>query len=419
MGFSVLLATKKSLKIIKSQPVSFLWGVLWFKIQLKQQTVIGRGRLQLVCTSRTEHCTAVCVGVGQTKDIAFNGWARETCRWWSFSFLSGGNYDPMYQSLRGAADARRCAQYVSDGYMASSHEQSYEQQQGNNGNANGGSAAMERNRNNSGNYHQQRTENNGGSSSNNVSMTNINNGHGHGHNSGPLPNHDVCSSISSSGGGSHRNSEDFIQGCYQQQQQQQPPPILRYNNHPNAGHYGGNGGNNHELQQPQRAMHIKQNSPALLSIAQTAHQPYSGRSYLNRHNLNLPKLATLQHRTVHRRKGWPFAWRVSRWTVPNQPRRWQRKLQLQKQVDEHPSRPPVPSVGPLSTTVRAQLCIRLPTSSCPWRWWPTTSTKVCLSFCWLACGRWKYLSLPSTSDWHDSGHLKYCLSSPSFLTLHQ
>lgn len=268
-------------------------------------------------------CVCVCASVEQTKDTAFlvgggNSAANsgkpvlDDCLFslffvsFSNSLSTGGNYDPMYQSLRGAADARRCAQYVSDGYMASSHEQTYEQQQGNNGNANGGSAAMERNnKNNSGNYHhQQRTENtDGGSSSNNVSMTNINNGHGHGHNSGPLPNHDVCSSISSSGGGgSHRNSEDFIQGCYQQQQQQQqqPPPILRYNNHPNAG-YGGNGGNNHELQQ--RAMHIKQNSPALLSIAQTAHQPYSGRSYLNRHNLNLPKLATWQHRTVHRRKG--------------------------------------------------------------------------------------------------------------------
>lgn len=144
----------------------------------------------------------------------------------------------MYQSLRAAADARRCAQYVSDSYMASHDDDT------GSGTDLDCKPALRRNQTGSSNE----------GSANNISITttsatNINNGSVVAN----LTNHEVPS-IST-----HRNSDEFHH--YQLQ------PHLRYNQH-----YGT--GNN---QEPLRT-HIKQNSPALLSIAQASHQAYSGRS---------------------------------------------------------------------------------------------------------------------------------------------
>lgn len=161
----------------------------------------------------------------------------------------------MYQSLRAAADARRCAQYVSDSYMAS-HEQD--------------NGSMSKNRTDSSNE---------GSANNlaTTSSTNMNNGHGMGSSGGLSSNQDVHT-ISTS----HRNSDEFHRYPLIHTQPPPPPPPqqqqshLRYNQTQPL--YGT--GNNHEpKQQTQSApmsRHIKQNSPALLSIAQAAHQAYSG-----------------------------------------------------------------------------------------------------------------------------------------------
>ncbi len=153
-------------------------------------------------------------------------------------------YDPMYQSLRAAAEARNCAMYVSDSYMASSAAD---------------------NDTGSTNKNQTGSSNEGSSSNINItttSATNINNGSmgsewRHCHQS-----RCHCYIVR------NRNSDEFHHYPLLQQQPQQPPH-LRYNQH-----YGT--GNNHE-QPPLRAL-IKQNSPALLSIAQASHQAYSGRS---------------------------------------------------------------------------------------------------------------------------------------------
>ena len=164
----------------------------------------------------------------------------------------------MYPSLKAAAEARNSAMYVSDSYMASAAT------------ADNNAIGSTSNKNQIG----------GGGSSNEGSFNNINhitttsatniNNNNNGSSSGIVTNHDVIA-ISSA---MNRNSDEFHH--YQQpshlsqlQQQQPPPPPLhlRYNQH-----YGSPSNNDSP---PSLRTHIKQNSPALLSIEHVSHQPYS------------------------------------------------------------------------------------------------------------------------------------------------
>lgn len=156
----------------------------------------------------------------------------------------------MYQSLRAAADARKCAQYVTENYASSVHDGDITGSSGTN------KAGL-----------MQQSHQPGSSNEGSVTNINITTGHnGHTSSSGSIHmNHDPAPPVIT-----HRNSDEY----HHYPLIQQPPPSQPQSHHRYNQHYAGV--NNHDPS-PHRP-HIKQNSPALLSIAQASHQAYSGKS---------------------------------------------------------------------------------------------------------------------------------------------
>lgn len=170
----------------------------------------------------------------------------------------------MYQSLRAAAEARKCAQYMREREHYLRDQRDHD-------------AHDEELENSSGTLEQIRQSSFEEPVYPERSMHCNGSVHGINHHdlNGPAQTQPPLSPLppSISAPSSHRNSNEYPH--YPSSSMLQGPPHIRYPNHPNYPALGN--GNSHP--EAMRS-HIKQNTPALLTITQTSHQAYSGKSHL-------------------------------------------------------------------------------------------------------------------------------------------